>query len=190
MKAIAFNGSPRKGGNTEILLKKVLAELENEGIKTELVQIGGKPIRGCLACMKCRELKNNRCVIESDDLNKYIEKALESDIIILGSPTYFADISSEMKAMIDRMGYVTRGNGSLLKNKIGAAVTAVRRAGAVHAFDSMNHFFQISSMILVGSLYWNLGIGREKGEVENDKEGIENMADLGKRIAWLAKKII
>ena len=187
--AVAFNGSPRKGGNTEILLKKVLAELSVEGIQTELIQIGGKLIHGCTACGKCREMKNSKCAITNDELNSYIEKALSAEIILLGSPTYFADISSEMKALIDRMGFVTRGNGSLLKNKIGAAVMAVRRAGSIHAFDSINHFFLISGMIIAGSTYWNLGVGKEKGEVEKDAEGMENMADLGKRIAWLAKKI-
>ena len=189
MKAVAFNGSPRKGGNTEILLKKVLVELETEGIDTELVQIGGKALRGCVACMKCIERKNKQCAIESDDMNKYIKKALEADVIILGSPTYFSDVSSEMKALIDRLGFVSRTGGNLLQNKIGAAVVAVRRGGATHTFDTMNHLFQISSMIIVGSTYWNFGVGREKGEVEKDEEAMENMADLGKRIAWLAKKI-
>ncbi len=189
MNAVAFNGSPRKGGNTEILIKKVLAELEAEGIDTEIVQIGGKALRGCVACMKCVERKNKQCAIESDDMNKYIKKALEADIIILGSPTYFTDVSAEMKALIDRLGFVSRMGGNLLQNKIGVAVVAVRRGGATHTFDTMNHLFQISSMIIVGSTYWNFGLGREKGEVENDKEAMENMADLGKRIAWLAKKI-
>ncbi len=189
MKAVAFNGSPRKGGNTEILLKKVLAEIDAAGIKTELIQIGGKALRGCVACMSCAKKQNHKCAITSDDMNKYIKKALEADIIILGSPTYFADVSAEMKALIDRLGFVSRTNGSLLKDKIGASVVAVRRGGATHAFDSINHLFQISSMIIVGSTYWNFAVGREKGEVLNDKEGLENMVDLGKRIAWLAKKI-
>ena len=189
MKAIAFNGSPRKGGNTELLLRKVLSQLEESGISTELVQIGGRPLRGCVACYKCREAKNGKCAIKGDDMNSYIAKAVESEIIILGSPTYFADVSSEMKALIDRLGFVTRANDSLLKNKIGAAVVAVRRAGAIHAFDSMNHFFLISGMIVPGSTYWNLGVGRDVGEVEDDQEGIENMLDLGRRIAWLARKI-
>ena len=189
MKAVAFNGSPRKGGNTEILIRKVFVELESAGISTELVQVGGKALRGCTGCCKCREMKNNTCVIKTDDMNSYIGKAVAADIIILGSPTYFADVTSEMKALIDRVGFVTRGNGSILKDKIGAAVVVARRAGSTHAFDSMNHFFQISSMIVVGSTYWNLGIGREIGEVEKDQEAAENMSDLGKRIAWLAKKI-
>lgn len=189
IKAVAFNGSPRKGGNTEILLRKVLSEIEKEGIRTELIQVGGKPLRGCTACMKCRQSKETRCAIGTDDLNSYIEKALDAKIIIIGSPTYFADVSSETKALIDRLGFVTRGAGSLLKDKIGAAVVAVRRAGAVHAFDTINHFFLISGMVVAGSTYWNLGVGREKGEVENDAEGLENMADLGRRLAKLAKTL-
>jgi multimeric flavodoxin WrbA len=189
MEAVAFNGSPRKGGNTEILLKKVFMELESEGIKTEIVQIGGKLLHGCSACMTCRQKQNGRCAIDSDDMNKYIAKAVNADIILLGSPTYFSDVSSEMKALIDRLGFVSRSGGSLLKNKIGASVVAVRRGGATHAFDTMNHFFQVSSMIIVGSTYWNFAIGREKGEVLNDNEGMDNMADLGKRIAWLSKKL-
>ncbi|MEM4247791.1 MAG: flavodoxin family protein [Candidatus Nanoarchaeia archaeon] len=189
MKAIAFNGSPRQGGNTEIALKKVLNELSAAGIQTELMQIGGKIIRGCIACMACRKNLNRSCAIDDDCVNECIEKALSSEIIILGSPTYFSDVTAEMKALIDRMGYVTRGNGSLLKDKIGAAVVAVRRGGGIHAFDTMNHFFLISGMIVVGSTYWNLCYGREIGEVENDKEGLENMSDLGKRIAVVAKKL-
>lgn len=187
IKAVAFNGSPRVCGNTEFLLKRVLSELEKEGIKTELIQIGGKAIRGCTACMKCRQFAEAKCVIESDDLNLYLQKTLEADIILIGSPTYFADVTAETKAFIDRIGYITRGGGSLLKDKIGAGVIAVRRAGAIHALDTINHFFLISGMIVVGSTYWNLGVGREKGEVQNDQEAIANMLDLGQRIAKVAK---
>lgn len=189
MKAVAFNGSPRKGGNTEIMLKRVLATLKTEGIETEFVHIGGKPLRGCTACGICLENKNGKCAITTDEMNTYIEKALAADIILLGSPTYFTDVTAEMKAFIDRLGYVTRGSGHLLKRKIGAAVVAARRAGATHAFDTMNHLFLISGMIIVGSIYWNLAMGRQKGEVEKDEEGMKNMTDLGKNIAWLAKKI-
>ncbi len=189
IKAIAFNGSPRVAGNTEFLLRKVLSELENEGIETELVQVGGKAIRGCVACMKCRQSSEPKCAIDNDELNGYLKKTLDADIIIIGSPTYFADVSAETKALIDRIGFVTRGAGSLLKGKIGASVIAVRRAGAIHAFDTINHFFLISGMIVVGSTYWNLGVGREKGEVEKDDEGINNMLDLGQRIAKIAKTL-
>lgn len=189
MKAIAFNGSPRKGGNTELLLNKVFEPLTAAGIETEMVHICGKISRGCLGCGVCREKQNARCVIEDDIINECIEKMIAADAIIIGSPTYFADISSETKALIDRAGYVTCTNGRLLKRKIGAGVLAVRRGGAVPALDSINHFFQISQMIIPGSTYWNFGIGREKGEAANDEEGIANMIDLGETIAWLMGKI-
>jgi multimeric flavodoxin WrbA len=189
MKVIAFNGSARKNGNTAILINYVLGELEKEGIETEMVQLAGHIIRGCTACRTCFEKKNQRCVIEGDIINDCIAKMIEADGIILGSPVYFSDITAEMKALIDRTGFVGRANGDLYKHKIGAAVIAVRRAGAIHAFDSINHFFFIHEMIVPGSSYWNLGIGRQKGEVENDAEGIRTMKTLGQNMAWLLKKI-
>jgi multimeric flavodoxin WrbA len=187
MKVIAINGSPRQGGNTEILLKKVLEPLESAGWSTEYLQIGGKPVRGCLACMKCVEKQDGRCIIDSDIVNDYLEKMYAADAIILGSPTYFADVSSEMKALIDRAGFVALANGGAFSGKIGAAVVAVRRGGATHVFDTINHMFLISSMIVPGSLYWNLGMGREKGQVLGDDEALRNMNHLGQTIAWLGK---
>ena len=189
MKAIAFNGSPRKGGNTEILLNKVLEPIRAAGIETEIVQIGGKPIRGCMACFKCRENKNQKCAIDTDMVNECIGKMIAADAIILGSPTYFAAMTSEMKALIDRSGFVAGGNGRLFARKIGAAVAVHRRGGATGVVDSMNHLFLISGMIIPGSTYWNFGVGREKGEVENDAEALANMKDLGETIAWLVKSL-
>ena len=189
MKVVAINGSARKDGNTAILINKALAALEAEGIETEMIQLSGKTIRGCTACGKCFENKDKKCVVDNDPLNGYIAKMLEADGIILGSPTYFADLTSELKAVIDRAGFVCRANGNLLKNKVGAAVVAVRRAGAIHAFDSINHFFLISEMIIPGSSYWNIGFGLKKGDAENDEEGLETMQQLGKNMAWLLKKI-
>ncbi|MBN2130974.1 MAG: flavodoxin family protein [Sedimentisphaerales bacterium] len=189
MKVIAFNGSARKDGNTAILIRQVFAALEAEGIETELVQLAGQTIRGCTACGQCYKNKNQRCVIENDVANDCIEKMRAADGIILGSPTYFADLTSEMKALIDRAGYVARANGDMFKRKVGAAVVAVRRAGSVHTFDSINHFFLIGQMIVPGSIYWNMGIGRNKGEVEQDEEGLQTMQTLGQNIAWLLKKI-
>ena len=185
MKAIAINGSPRPGGNTEIMLKKVLEPLEAAGWDTEYLRIGGKSVRGCLACMKCVEKKNGRCVIESDVVNEYLERMYAADAIILGSPTYFADVTSELKALIDRSGFVALANGGALSGKIGAAVVAVRRGGATHVFDTINHLFFISSMIVPGSIYWNLGMGLDKGEVLGDDEAMRNMNHLGQAIAWL-----
>ena len=189
MKAIAFNGSPRTGGNTEFLLRKVLEPISEAGIGTELVQIGGKIIRGCLGCYKCRENKNSKCVIDTDMVNECIGKMIDADAIILGSPTYFAAMTSEMKALIDRAGFVAGGNGRLFRRKIGAAVAVHRRGGATGVTDSMNHLFLISGMIVPGSTYWNFGVGREKGEVGNDAEALANMKDLGETIAWLLKSL-
>lgn len=189
MKAVAFNGSPRKGGNTEILLNEVLMVLEGKGISTEIVQVGGKEVRGCVACMKCRKKGDGRCHKENDLINKCIKKMLKADIILIGSPVYFADITSETKALIDVAGYALRGAGSPLRRKIGAGVIAVRRAGAIHALDSINHFFLINEMIIPGSSYWDIGIGREKGEVLKDEEGIRTMKVLGENIAWLAGRL-
>ena len=148
MKVTAFNGSARKDGNTAILIKHVFQELEKEGIETEMIQLAGSSIRGCIACQKCFENKDQRCAVTSDIVNDCIDKMLSSEGIILGSPTYFADVTSEMKALIDRAGYVARGNDNMLRHKVGAAVVAVRRAGSIHAFDTINHFFLISQMFI------------------------------------------
>lgn len=188
MKALAINGSPRPGGNTEILLKKVLGPLDAAGWETEYIRIGGKPLHGCIACMKCVEKQDRRCVID-DALNGYLETMYTADAIILGSPTYFAGITPELKALIDRAGFVALANGGAFSGKIGAAVVAVRRGGATHVFDTINHMFLISSMIVPGSLYWNFGIGTQKGEALNDEEGLRNMTHLGQTIDWLGKGI-
>ena len=188
MKVIAFNGSARRDGNTAILIRRVFSQLEAEGIETELVQLAGKTVKGCVACGRCFKNQDKRCAVTNDVANECIEKMLEADGIILGSPTYFADVTSEMKALIDRAGYVARANSDMLRRKVGAAVVAVRRAGAIHAFDSMNHFFLIGQMIVPGSSYWNVGIGRAKGDVEQDEEGLKTMETLGQNMAWLLKR--
>jgi multimeric flavodoxin WrbA len=189
MKVIAINGSPRSGGNTEILLNRVLEPVKEAGIETELIQIGGKQIRGCTACYECLKNKDSKCIIKTDMVNEIIGKIVEADGVILGSPTYFAGMTSEMKALIDRAGLVARMNGNLFSRKIGAAVSVNRRGGATNVMDSINHMFLMSRMIVPGSTYWNFGVGREKGEVEGDEEGLANMRDLGETIAWLIKKI-
>lgn len=189
MKVVAFNGSARKDGNTAILLRHVLAELENNGIETELINLSGARIHGCLSCRKCYVRKDGRCSQHNDMGNVFIEKMAAADGILLGSPTYVADVSPEIKALIDRACLVSRANGGMFRHKVGAAVIAVRRAGAIHAFDTLNHFFLLSEMIIPGSSYWNVGIGREPGEVEKDEEGIQTMKVLGQNMAWLLKKI-
>ena len=189
MKVVAFNGSARKDGNTAILIKTVFKELEKAGIKTELVQLAGKPVHGCLACRKCFTAKNFSCAQTGDIVNECIAKMIEADGIILGSPTYFSNITPEIKALIDRSGFVARANDNMLARKVGAAVVAVRRTGAIHTFNSLNLFFLITQMIIPGSSYWNIGFGREPGDVEKDEEGMETMRTLGKNMAWLLKQL-
>jgi multimeric flavodoxin WrbA len=189
MKVIAFNGSARKKGNTAILIDLVLDELKKEGIETEVYHLAGKKIEGCKACLKCFRNKDKRCGVTDDVLNECVEKMVNADGIILGSPTYFTDVSTEMKALIDRAGFVAKANDDMLKHKVGAAVVAVRRAGSIHVFDTINHFFLINEMIIPGSRYWNMGIGLAPGDVEKDEEGIQIMETLGKNMAWLLKKL-
>jgi multimeric flavodoxin WrbA len=189
MGVIAFNGSGRKDGNTALLLNTVLNELSKQGIETELIQLAGRALQGCLACYKCFENKDQKCAVTADNLNEYLAKMINADGIVLGSPVYFTDVTAGIKALIERCGMVSIANGGLLKRKVGAAVVAVRRAGAVRTFDTLNHLFLHGQMIVAGSSYWNVGIGREPGQVKEDGEGIQTMQTLGKNMAWLLKKI-
>jgi multimeric flavodoxin WrbA len=189
MKVIAINGSARKDGNIVILINHVLKELQSEGIDTEMIQLSGKAVRGCLACYHCFQKKDNQCSNTSDIGNECIAKMLDADGIILGTPTYFADVSAELKALIDRAGLVAKANSDMFRRKVGAAVVSVRRGGSIHAFDTINHFYTISQMIIPGSVYWNMGFGLQPGEVEDDEEGIRTMKTLGQNMAWLLKKI-
>ena len=189
MKVVAFNGSPRKDGNTAIMIRQAFKPLISEGIETEMIQLSGEHLWGCTACYQCFAQKNKKCAVTTDILNHCIEKILEADAILLASPTYFGDLTSELKALIDRAGMVARANDSLYKRKIGAAIVTARKGGAIHTFDSINHFFLISQMIIPGSHYWNMGYGRDKGEVEKDDEGLQTMTILGQNMAWLLKKI-
>jgi len=187
MKALAVNGSPRKKGNTETLLKEVLKPLDAAGWETKFVQLGGKEIRGCIACGKCWENKDLRCAVKKDLFNDVFEKMLVADALILGSPTYFTDVSAELKALLDRSGMVALANGKAFRGKIGAAVVAVRRGGGIHVYDTINHMYLMSQMIVPGSTYWNIGFGLNKGEAAEDSEGMANMQNLGETIAWLGK---
>ncbi|MBI3986380.1 MAG: flavodoxin family protein, partial [Lentisphaerae bacterium] len=170
-------------------IRTVFQELEKEGVQTERISLAGTHLHGCTACFQCFKNKNKRCVIENDLLNECIDKMSGADGILLGSPTYFTDVTAEMKALIDRAGMTSKANGDLFKRKVCAAVVAVRRGGAIHTFDSLNHFFLIGQMIVVGGTYWNIGVGREKGEVEKDAEGMATMQTLGQNMAWLLKQL-
>jgi multimeric flavodoxin WrbA len=189
MYAIAINGSPRKGGNTAVMLGEVLSELEKGGWETEFVTVGGTAIRGCLACNKCFKSRDNECSQKDDGFNGVFAKMLKADAMILGSPTYFAAVSADMKALLERAGFVALANGNAFSGKIGAAVVAVRRGGATHAFDTINHMFQMSRMVVPGSTYWNMGIGLKREDVKGDAEGMANMRHLGNVIDWLGRAI-
>ena len=189
MKVVAFNGSARKEGNTFILLNVVLEELRNEGIETQLTSLAGKPLPGCIACYRCFENKDCRCAVDKDVLNECLAQMREADGILLGSPTYFSDVSAGMRALIERSGLVARANDYMFKRKVGAGVIAVRRAGSIPALNSINLFLLYNQMIIPGSSYWNIAIGRNPGEVRDDAEGMQTMKTLGQNMAWLLKKL-
>lgn len=189
MKVVAFNGSPSSEGNTAMLLRKVLSPIARAGIDTELVQVGGESLSGCMACYRCFKDKNQRCAIDTDIVNDCIAKMIEADAIIMGSPSYFAGMTSNLKALLDRAGLVATANGKLFSRKIGAAVAVHRRGGAVNVFDAINHMFLMSRMIVPGSTYWNFGVGLEPGDVAEDEEATKNMYDLGETIVWLLKNL-
>lgn len=187
MKVLAFNGSPRQG-NTAAALRIVLEILEREGIETETIQLGGSGIKPCKSCFKCFERRDGFCS-QDDVLNPWLEKVYEADGILIGSPVYFAGVTSEVKAFIDRVGLCAMSGGYRLKRKVGAAVIAARRQGAVSTFNQINSLFALNQMIIPCSIYWNFGMGMEPGEVLKDEEGVETFQVLGENMAWLLKKL-
>ena len=189
MRVVAINGSPRKQGNTDLLLRTVLEPFTKAGADIEFVELAGHAIRGCTACYICFHKQNGKCILTKDLVNDCIAKMAAADVILLGSPNYFTDVTSEMKALIDRCSMVGRANGNLFRRKLGAAVVASGRAGAIHAFDTMNHFFLINQMVIIGSTYLNIGLGQEKGEVVDDQDGLEAMRQLGDNMLWILKKL-
>jgi multimeric flavodoxin WrbA len=189
MKVVAFNGSPRGEGNTFHLIQRVFDELHKEGIQTEYIHIGNKDLKGCTACLQCKENKDKKCALPDDGINGFIQKMEKAEGVLLGSPVYFSNVTAQMKALIDRVGYVSTANDGLFKRKVGAAVVAVRRAGAMLAFSGLNLFYLIQEMIVPGSSYWNIAIGRVPGDVLRDEEGMKTMEVLGQNMAWLLKKL-
>ncbi|HWR44144.1 flavodoxin family protein [Sporomusa sp.] len=189
MKVLGINGSPRKDGNTAILIRTIFEELNEQGIDTEIIQLSDVTIKGCVACGGCVAHKNEKCIVVDDNFNECFAKMVAADGIILGSPVYSAGVTSQIKALIDRAAIVLAANKGLLKHKVGAAVVAARRGGAISAVDTLHHFLHSKEMFLVGSTYWNMVYGREIGEVNQDQEGIDNIKNIGQNMAWLLKKI-
>jgi multimeric flavodoxin WrbA len=186
MKVIGFNGSPRKDGNTNTLMGYLFREIGNEGIETELIQLSAKTIHGCIACYKCFEKRDRRCAVKDDAANDYIEMMTSAQGIVLASPSYFQDVTAEMKALIDRAGFVGLANGRMYKDKIGAALCCFRRSGGMHTIETMNHFFFSNELVIAGRA---LSVARDKGDVEKDAEGVQSAQGLGQKIAWMAKKL-
>lgn len=188
MKVVAFNGSPRKNGNTHSMIEEIFTHLIAHGFDCEEINIAGKPISGCRDCRVCKKTLDNRCVITSDDMNLWIEAMRTADVVLLASPTYFATITTEMKALIDRAGRVSGANGGFLKQKVGAPIVVARRGGAIQTYNTLMAFFGITSMIVPMSSYWNMGYGLEIGDVKNDTEAMLTMKNLAENIAHVLKK--
>ena len=186
LNVVAFNGSPREKGNTSRMIWTAFSELEAEGIGVNEIQIGNIKVRGCSACGKCRTENLGRCSFDDDPINEWGKAMCEADGIILGSPTYFANITSEMKALIDRVGF---SRGKQLYRKVGAPIVVARRGGAMQAYNALIAFFGIAQMVVPCSSYWNVGYGLKPGDVDDDAEAIETMKNLGANMAWVLKKL-
>ena len=187
MKVVAINGSVRKDGNTAILINQIFDVLRKEGIEMEMIQLAGQVMEPCKACWACGGQEN--CVHHKDNFREIFDKIKEADGIILGSPVYTANISANMQAFLERASVVTDMNreAGVFRHKVGAAVTAARRGGAVNSLDAMNHFFLLQEMFIVGSSYWAMAYGQMPGDVQKDMEGMRTMSTLGGNIAYLLK---
>ena len=189
MKVLGILGSPRRGGNTDILIDTALGVLAEEGLTTEFLSLADRPIKPCMACRGCFASDKIRCVQQDPAFEGVLEKFAAADGILLGSPVYFGSATPQIMALLDRVGYVARRHPQLLRRKAGAAIVVARRAGQNVTFAQLNYFFLISEMIVPGSTYWNIAFGREKGEVENDAEGMDTVRTLARNMAWLMKKL-
>lgn len=187
MKVVAFNGSPKKEGNTYHAIRAVAEELEKQGIEVEIVHVGNKVIRGCMACNGCARNQNEECVMKNDEVNTWIQKMKEADGIILGSPTHYSAIAGTMKSFLDRAFYVASVNQGLFRHKVGVSVVADRRSGGIPVFDQLNNFLLYSEMIVPSSNYWNVAYGTDPKEVQEDGEGMQIMHVLGQNMTWLMK---
>jgi multimeric flavodoxin WrbA len=190
MRVLGINGSPHRNGNTSVMLGWVLEELETEGVETEVFDLAGKPLTGCIDCRRCFTNKDKKCGVTSDALNDVIERILAADGVVIGSPTYFCNVPATVKALIERVGFVNIANDGMLKRKVGAAAIVARRGGAIDTFNAVNHLFLHAQMIVPGSSYWNMGYGARDQEVRSDAEAERTMRTLGQNIAWVLRKTL
>jgi len=189
MKAIAICGSPRTKGNTEMLLQRCLERLSEAGVDTEYVTLRGKTIEPCRACSVCYKKKDGTCTIKDDDFHEVFDAMTAADIIVVGSPVYFGSATPQLMALLDRAGYVSRANGNLFSRKLGGPITVARRAGQNFTYAQLLYWYTINDMIVAGSSYWNVAIGRGRGDVQEDTEGLETVDRFAENLAWLAKKL-
>jgi multimeric flavodoxin WrbA len=189
MNVVAFNGSPKKNGNTALALQTVAEQLESNQIHTEIVHVGNQLIHGCIACGKCAENNNDQCAFRNDNVNEWIQKIVNADGLLLGSPVYFAGINGTLKSFLDRAGYVLARKRATLRYKVAAAVVAVRRSGGSAALDTLNHYIQFFEMIQPAANYWNIVHGRTPGEILKDEEGQQILKTLGNNMGWLMKTV-
>lgn len=182
---LAINGSPHSEGGTFQAINIVAKELEKQGIKTEILQIGNKSIRGCQGCGTCKKgSTNGLCIFNDDEVNIAIEKLKNADGLILGSPVYYAGINGTMKSFLDRFFYAGASN---LRHKVATSVVSVRRAGGVATFDQLNHFLYLAETLVVPSIYWNVVHGTSEDAIQQDKEGMQILENLGQNMAWMLK---
>ncbi len=189
MKAIAICGSPREGGNTQTLLATCLDVLQSEGIDVEFIPLRKHTVKGCIACTTCYKTKDKTCAIKDDDFHDIFQVMQQADIIVVGSPVYFGSATSQLIALLDRAGYVSRANGDLFSRKVGGPITVARRAGQNFTYAQLLFWFMINDMIVPGSTYWNVAIGKAPGDVKQDTEGIETVQRFAQNLAWVAKKL-
>jgi len=189
MKVVAFNGSPNENGNTYAAIKMIAQELEKENIEVVILHVGNHAVRGCIACHQCIMNQNERCAINDDPVNEWIQEMKNADGIILGSPVHYSAIAGTMKSFLDRAFFVASVNSGMLRHKVGASVVAVRRAGGLPAFNQLNNFINYSEMLMPTSNYWHVIYGTAPGEAQLDEEGKQIMRVLGKNMAWLMKLI-
>ena len=186
---LGISGSPRSGGNTDILVTTALEVLAGEGAETEFISLSHRPIKPCIACGGCSDTDTPRCVQEDPAFDGMVERFIKADGILIGSPVYFGSATPQTMSLLDRVGYVARQNDSLLRHKVGASIVVARRAGSTFTFAQLNYFFLINEMFIPGSTYWNVAFGLNKGEVSNDDEGIETIKNMAANMSFLLKKL-
>ncbi len=189
MRVLGISGSPRSGGNTEILIKLALEQMAQEGFETDFLPLAGRTIKPCTACGGCAKSDKVECVLHDPDFEGVVERFMAADAVIVGSPVYFGSATPQTMALLDRVGYVARCKDNFLRRKPGAAVVVARRAGQNFTFAQLNYFFLISEMIVPGSTYWNVGLALDKGDINQDQEALETIRNLTTNMAWLTKKL-